>query len=274
MTTYSDSINQQYGLQNLSERILAAIENAGLSLAELTQDDLAMMDQLHNGGQEATRKLAAMAGFKAGMKVLDIGSGLGGPARTLCVDLDVEVSGIDLTAEYVAAAQMLTEGMALDGKVKFQQGSALDLPFEDASFDAAITQNALMNIEDKHTVISEAYRVLRPGATLALGVILAGPNPGLQFPCFWADSPEISFLPTPEAFQKTLSAAGFDQVAWEDVTPRPDEAHSKPSTPGAEEPLLKISVVYGNVREKRANTMAGFKDGSIVDIYAVYRKPG
>ena len=82
MSDYAHAINQHYGQAELCAKILAALRAAGKDLDALTRDDLASFDELHDGGREGTRELARLAGLRAGMHVLDMGSGLGGPART------------------------------------------------------------------------------------------------------------------------------------------------------------------------------------------------
>ncbi len=131
MTDYSASINKQYGQEELNDIILDAFVNEGIDVDALTLDDLSRFDQLHSGGRDATRVLANLAGLKPGMKVLDIGSGMGGPARTLAADFGCKVTGLDITDAFVMAAQMLTERVGLSDRVSFRVGNALDLDYED-----------------------------------------------------------------------------------------------------------------------------------------------
>jgi SAM-dependent methyltransferase len=273
MESYSTSVNNQYGQTNLGRRIISALESVGKNAQDLTLDDLALFDELHAGGRDATRALADLAGLQTGMRIIDIGSGVGGPARTLASEYGCQVVGIDITDEFVEAASMLTDKVRLGNNVTFQTGSALELKFEDELFDAAWSQNMLMNIEDKETAIKEAARVVRPEGILAIETIMAGSKDGLEYPVFWANTPDISFLTTPEEFRRLMAQAGLIELEWQDVTQRAIEgARRQQETPPEERPPLGIDVIYENVPVKGRNTTKGFEDGKILDIYAVYRR--
>lgn len=273
MTDYSTSINSQYGQANLSTRIGNALAGVGKNLDALTLDDLALFDELHAGGRDATRGLANLAGVQSGMEVLDIGSGVGGPARTLASEFGCRVVGLDITDDFVEAAKMLTAKVGLTDTVSFRKGNALDLPFDDEAFDAVWSQNTIMNIEDKEAVVREACRVLRPEGILAMGAIMAGPKVGLKYPLFWANDPEINFLATPEEFRQLMAQAGLLELEWKDVTQRVVEGgRRQQATPPEERPVLGFDVIYDDVPVKMENTIRGFEEGHIVHIYAVYRR--
>lgn len=223
MDTYSESVNRQYGLDDMRSRILARLREAGKDVDHLTRDDLISFDEFHIGGIAETRKLAQLAGLGAGMHILDAGSGLGGPARTLAAEFGCRVTGLDLTEEFCSAATMLTARVGLDDLVDFRHGNALDMPFEDSSFDAVWTQFAGMNIADKERLYAEFRRVLRPGGTLALHEIMAGETPDPYFPVLWADEPSISFLRDPADVRGLLESLGFQNVAWNDLTQQSSE---------------------------------------------------
>lgn len=270
---YSGAINDQYGQPGLSARILSTLRAAGKDVDALTLDDLAPFDQLHAGGREATRALARKAELRPGMRVLDIGSGIGGPARTLAAEFGCQVVGLDLTATFCEAAELLSRKVGLADRVSFKQGNALDLPFDDGSFDAVWTQNTIMNVEDKATVFAEARRVLRAGGVLVLEAIMLGSVPGIRYPVFWASDPSVSFLISPEEFRHLMVTAGFDELLWEDVTPRVIQgAPTAAAAAASEAPALGLQLVYSNVPEKGANTMRGFKEGRIIDVQAVFAR--
>lgn len=122
MSDYARAINQHYGQAELCAKILTALRRSGKDLGALTRDDLASFDEQHDGGWEGTRELAHLAGLRAGMHVLDIGSGLGGPARTLAAEYGCQVTEIDLSEESCQAAAMLTTRVGLSDRVTFRQG--------------------------------------------------------------------------------------------------------------------------------------------------------
>jgi len=152
------------------------------------------------------------------MQVLDVGGGLGGPARTLALEFGCHVTVVDLTESYVQAGEMLTELMGLKDKVKHQIGNALDLSFEGESFDVLWTQNSGMNIEDKESLYAGFRRVLRPNGLLVFQELMSGPNQPLFFPVMWSRDGANNFLRKPEQMRAAIEAAGFQIRKWEDVT--------------------------------------------------------
>jgi SAM-dependent methyltransferase len=218
VATEATGVNAHYGRQGLGEVILDGLRAAGKDPDRLTPDDLAPADQFHIRGKPATLELAQLAGLHADQQVLDVGGGVGGPARTLAHELGCRVTVLDLTEEFCRVGEMLNARTGLADRVTYQHGTALDLPFETASFDAVWTQHSTMNIADKERLYAEVFRVLRPGGRLAMHEIMAGPVQPIHFPVPWAPDPSISFLRTPEAVRSLLRQSGLVEVAWLNVT--------------------------------------------------------
>ncbi len=220
--TQADSIDrkveQHYTKADLGASILAALEKSGKDINRLKPEDLEPVDEFHVRRREATRELAREVGLMKDMYVLDVGSGIGGPARNIAQEFGCRVVGIDLTEEYCSVARMLAERVGLSHLATFRHGNALDLPFPDATFDVVWTQHAAMNIPDKARLYAEAYRVLKPGGALALYDVLAGPSGPVHFPVPWAQSAETSFLVSPEELRRFIEAAGFRVASWRDRT--------------------------------------------------------
>ena len=175
------SVGEHYGRGDLASAILTALSAAGKDPAALTIEDLAPIDQLHARGSEATLELARLAGITAGMRVLDVGGGLGGPARTLASAFGCSVEVLALTEEFCRAGEMLTARTDLADLVCFRQGNALKMRYPDAGFDVAWTQHSSMNIADKERLYAEIHRELSPSGHLAMHEMLAGlphPPPG------------------------------------------------------------------------------------------------
>jgi ubiquinone/menaquinone biosynthesis C-methylase UbiE len=179
-------------------------------------ETLAELDQFHTGGITATRALGQRAAISTGDRVLDIGGGLGGPARLLAHEHGCQVTVLDLTAAYCRAGERLTAWSGLSDRVRFQHGDALDMPFDDGSFDVAWTQHSSMNIADKPRLYAGIQRLLRPGGRLILFEVVAGSGEPLHFPVPWARGPATSFLLPAEPLRQLLSAAGFRALVWED----------------------------------------------------------
>ena len=211
-------VEAHYTRPGLGEAILAVLKAAGKDIDYLTPDDLAPVDEFHGGQRPATIRLAELVGFTGTERVLDVGSGLGGPSRYLASRYGCRVSGVDLTAEFCRVAELLTQRTGLVGRVDYRQGNALDLPFDDMSFDVVWSQNAAMNIADRERLYREMHRVLKTGGKLALQEVAAGPGGPPHYPVAWAREPSISFLLTPEATRDKLEAAGLRVLVWQDTT--------------------------------------------------------
>jgi SAM-dependent methyltransferase len=204
--------------KDLAETILAALAAAGKNLDTLTIDDLAVTDQFHGGGKPSTVRLARLLDPTPGTRVLDVGGGLGGPARTLAVEYGCRVTVVDLTTSFVRAGQMLTDRLGLGDRVSHRVGNALELPFERGAFDVVWTQNSGMGIADKQTLYRGFHRVLRPGGRVALQEPVAGPVQPPVYPLMWATEPSGSFLVPPIELRTTIERAGFAVSVWDDVT--------------------------------------------------------
>ncbi len=212
-------VSDHYTLGSLGEAILEGLEKAVARGGDITPADLAPVDEFHIGGRAASVHLIDQLGFDPGMRILDVGSGLGGTARYLAENHGCHVTGIDLTPEYCDVARMLAAKVGLGDKVSYREGSALDMPFADDAFDGAYTIHVAMNIADKPKLYREVHRVISSGATFGIYDILEGPAGGdLAFPVPWAETPETSFLVSIDRLLLMLEAAGFEIKSRSDRT--------------------------------------------------------
>jgi ubiquinone/menaquinone biosynthesis C-methylase UbiE len=213
----ADRIAAHWEREGLASSILRALVASGADLDALTIGDLAPLDQFHGGGIGFTRRLAQLGGLAPGTRVLDVGGGLGGPARTLAAEFGCEVTVIDLAASYVEAGRMLSALVRLEDRVSFHVGDALELPFADGAFDVVWTQNSGMNIADKERLYAGFRRVVRAGGRLVMQEPMAGPVQPPIYPLTWADDPASSHLRTPSEMRTVIEGTGFRQLAWEEV---------------------------------------------------------
>jgi ubiquinone/menaquinone biosynthesis C-methylase UbiE len=240
-------VNEHYGRSDLAAKILEALRAVGKDPNALTLQDLAPIDQLHARGREATVGLARLAGITPRMRVLDIGGGLGGPARILASEFGCAVEVLDLTEEFCRAGKMLTARTDLADLVSFRHGSALEMPYPEASFDAAWTQHSSMNIADKERLYVEIQRVLKPGGRLAMHEILAGPVSPIHFPVPWARDPGLSYLRPPEEVRALLKDTGFEELAWiEETAPTLHWYQKRLATASSGPRPLGLHLVFGN----------------------------
>lgn len=214
-----DKVADHYaGGSNIVSAIAESLRKSGKDIGKLTTADLGTVDEFHIRGRQATLELARSLNLNSESHVLDIGSGLGGPARTLVEAYGCRVAGIDLTQAFCDAAATLSDWVGLSDRVSFRQGDATSLPFTDGAFDAAMTIHVSMNIARKDRVYTEAKRVLKAGARFAVYDILQGEGGDVLFPVPWAREPSISHLATPDAMQSLLTNAGFRIVDVQDST--------------------------------------------------------
>ncbi|MBI5670482.1 MAG: methyltransferase domain-containing protein [Chloroflexi bacterium] len=275
MLDYENKINTQYGRERLADQILAALRAAGKNLDALTRADLSTFDEFHVGGVAETRSLAQRVGcLQPGTRVLDVGSGLGGPARTLAAEFGCQVTGLDLTDEFCEAATELTRLVGLTGQVSFHIGNAMDMPFEAGTFDVVWSQFAGMNIPDKQRFYAECRRVLRSGGYLAFHEIMNGSGASLHFPVFWADSDSINYLKPPQEIRQTLAANGLEEIAWIDLTRDSSEWFRRIAVSQAENgtPPLGFNIFVGkDTPQKAANVLRNLDEGRIVVVQGIYR---
>jgi ubiquinone/menaquinone biosynthesis C-methylase UbiE len=203
-------VAKHYARQGLEQAILDALARSGKNIDRLTASDLSGADEFHLGWRKATVELARNLGLAEGVELLDIGSGLGGPARYFAEFCDCKVTGIDLTEDYVQTATALTRRCGLSDKVHFRRASALGLPFAENTFDVATMIHVGMNIEDKGKLFKEARRVLRQDGHFAVYDIMKTARAELPFPMPWAETAATSFVVPPETYHQLLIASGFE----------------------------------------------------------------
>lgn len=237
---------------------------------------LAPYDQFHGRGLEATIEAAAPMQAGAGDHILDIGSGLGGPARYFASRFGCRVTGIDLTPEFCDVARHLTRLLKLEDRVSFELGNALSMPFASATFDGAYSMNVSMNIADKRAFYREIHRVLKPGGWLVLSELAKGEGGEPDYPTAWAASAGTSFLSTPEDTRRGLLDAGFEVLRLHSTLEQAREfgARSRAAVERGEKPPHRaVMLVHGELaKQAMANTSRGLNEARIIPIEVLARK--
>jgi ubiquinone/menaquinone biosynthesis C-methylase UbiE len=269
MAEAHEGVQRHYGSAGITGRVLKVLADAGKDTAHLTAEMLYPFDQFHGRGLLATEEHTAKLNLTPHAHALDVGSGVGGPARYMATKYGCRVTGIDLTEEYVVAATELSARCGLADRVAFRRGNALALPFTDRSFDAATCFNVTMNIEDKAKVLSEIARVLKPGARLAYSEQGLGPKGDPVYPLPWARTAEVSFLVSPAMLRRYVKAAGLKVVEWHDET---GAALAVARVEGTDAEILTLGnrIVMGeDFIERVRNMPRNLTEGRLVSTFVV-----
>jgi sarcosine/dimethylglycine N-methyltransferase len=195
--------------------IIATVERfLGTSLSAVTRAQLEGIDQYHAGGSEAIERMIPHLALTSGATALDVGSGLGGPARQIARGTGCHVVGVDITPAYVEAAQALTEAAGLAEQTRFFCGDIG--AFDHAGFDAAYTVHVQMNIADKEAFYSEIARRLRPEARLVVFEVCRSDAGEPVLPLPWSLDGTDSHLVTADELRDTIRSSGFTLLEWAD----------------------------------------------------------
>ena len=274
--TIEQDILAHYRHGSLEQALLAGLVAAGKDPDKLTPDDLAAADEFHIGGRQATVDLAAEIAPTAGMHLIDIGSGLGGPSRFFAQNYACRVTGVDLNEEFVITAGSLARRTALDGQVQYRVASALELPFPDNSFDAAYMQHVGMNIADKAKLFHEVHRVLKPDATFALYDVMRMAEGAFNYPVPWSSGEATNFIETPTAYRALLSADGFEVIKERNRATMALEVYRARMTGLSQKsgpPPLGTHIVMGeNARQKTSNMLSLIERGTIAPVEMICRR--
>jgi SAM-dependent methyltransferase len=275
--TDSKAIANHWGKGDVYGLIVSALNKMAKPLDGLTVEELAPVDHFHARGFPATVELADRLPITAGRHIVDIGCGLGGPARYIAKRFQCTVSGIDITEPFVEAANKLTRLLRMGGQVKIQHGDGQRLPYPDASFDGAYTQHVTMNVADRPRFFGEAYRVLKPGAFFALTEHGLGPKGDPHHPVPWSADGGGAHLVAPSETQALLERAGFEDVVVENTGAK-YLAGYKTMIEKAEQgalPPLGIHLLMGETAlQKMRNAARNIEEGRTHPIQVVCGKPG
>ncbi|MBG6239283.1 SAM-dependent methyltransferase [Mycetocola sp. CAN_C7] len=269
------AVARHYGNPQLEVAILGALTATGRDIDHLQPDDLLTVDEFHIGGVQSARDLALAAGITAGSRVLDVGSGIGGPARLFASHYGATVVGVDVTPEFVRTAASLTERTGLADQVAFVDASALNLPFADEEFDVATLLHVGMNIADKGTAFAEVARVLRPGGVFAIYDVMRSAEGDLAYPLPWAATAAISFPASRAAYEDALGAAGFTVERHRDLRDAGIEfieAMPKPAQGERPSPLGMHLVLGPDGRTRMTNLLHAMKAGLLAPVELIARK--
>jgi SAM-dependent methyltransferase len=274
--TDAKAIADHWGRGDVYGLIVSALNKMSKSLEGLTVEDLAPVDHFHARGFHATVELADRLPIKSDQHILDIGCGLGGPARYIATRFHCTLSGIDITEPFVEAANKLTTLVRMEGQVKIRHGDGQRLPYPDSHFDGAYTQHVTMNVADRRKFFAEAYRVLKPGAFFALTEHGLGAKGNPYYPVPWSADGSVAYLVTPSETRAFLEETGFEDIVVEDTGAK-YVAGYKLMIEKAERgalPPLGIHILMGETAlQKMRNAARNIEEGRTRPIQLICLKP-
>ena len=263
--SYSESVQSHYFVSELYNKILDKLKIIGVDLNNVKRTDLSSVDEFHVRGLEVSKELAQQI-TSSNLKVLDVGCGLGGPARMLADEKNCVVTGLDLSQEFIETAKALSKLVNLDCNTTFLKGDALDLPFERDSFDIVWTQHVQMNISEKKKFYSEIFRVLKIGGKFLYYDILKSSDNEINYPMPWASSEDLSHLINIVELEKILSSIGFNSFSKRNQTDA-GLASIKQMLSNIKEfgpPKMGLNVLMGkDTKQKILNAFNHFNQGDL-----------
>lgn len=258
---------------------LGTIVRAGLDTLKTSPDSnaidlLAAVDEFHMGGRPATKTLANALHLKMDHQVLDIGCGLGGTARYLATTYECNVTGIDLTQEYIDVGNELNQSLDIDDKITLLSASATEMPLDPEHFDRACMLHVGMNIADKETLMQQAARVLKPAGYFGIYDVMRTGDAPIEYPVAWAEDANTSFVASPDEYSKALENAGFeiiDVVDKREIALQFFEAIMAKLAQGGPPPLGLHIVMGDNAKIKLQNMYANVKNGIVSPVQIIAR---
>ncbi|HEX5766485.1 MAG TPA: class I SAM-dependent methyltransferase [Woeseiaceae bacterium] len=275
--TNAKTIADHWGRGDVYGLIVSALNKMSKPLDSLTVEDLAPADHFHARGFPATVELADRLPLKTGQHIVDIGCGLGGPARYLAKRFQCNVSGVDITEPFVEAANKFTALLRMEGQVNIEHGDGQHLPYADSAFDGAVTQHVTMNVADRPAFFAEAYRVLKPGAFFALTEHGLGEKGNPHYPVPWSMDGSGAYLVTPSNTSALLQQAGFVDVRIEDTGTKYAAGYKAAieKAQRGELPPLGMHLLMGETApQKMRNALRNIEEGRTHPIQVICRKPG
>jgi sarcosine/dimethylglycine N-methyltransferase len=251
--------------------VLEALRGSGRDVDRIEIDDLAGIDEFHALGRPATMALAELTGIAPGTRVVDVGAGLGGPARFLAARCGAQVTAVEPVARFRDACAELNRLAGLAESIRTVEGSATSLPVPDASMDVAWIEAVAISVEDKLTMAGELRRVLRPDGRLAFFDSFARSGEELHFPVPWANDPQESFVVSAGELRSVLEEAGFEAIVWNEQDAALGEIGQRTFAPTTDPARVGLGQLMPDFDERMGNLARNVVEGRLGLLQAVLR---
>lgn len=261
----ADLVREHYSGNDVEGAIVGALREAGVDTDKLSVSDLAPIDQLHAGFLPATVYLLELLELGPASRLLDVGCGIGGPARVAASTYDCETVGVDLAPDFVRTGQALTDRVGLTASVHHHVGAGDALEFGDGAFDRAMMIHVGMNIPDKLPVFAEVRRVLEVGGLFGVYEQMRVGDGEPTYPLPWAEDARCSFVEPVETYVELLQRAGFAVERTEDRR----QAVARP--PDGSPRLSPVAVFGARFAERIGNNIAATRAGILAPVVIVAR---
>jgi len=269
-------VSHHYTRGNLVAAIRGGVEALGKTINSITIDDLAPVDEYHIGGRQASADFLGQLDLTPEKQVLDIGCGLGGAARFVASRYGCQVTGLDLTPEFIETAKVLCGWVGLDSRISLHLGSALAMPFADRVFDCAYMLHVGMNIVDKAKLCSEVSRVLRPSSLFGIYDVMRIGDGELAYPVHWAATAASSAVATPAQYREAVEKSGFTIVAERNrrdfALAQYDQLRAKTAAAGGPPPLGLHLLMGSSTPDYVRNMIENVSSGRIAPVELIARK--
>jgi ubiquinone/menaquinone biosynthesis C-methylase UbiE len=260
---------------DIHSRIHLAMTKANLIDKKLEIEELFSIDQYHARGIAATFDLAKRMPIKKNQSILDIGCGLGGPARYYAKEFQCIITGIDITPSFIEIGNEFNKITSMSNKVKLKIGDGEILDFKNEIFDGAYSLHVTMNISDRKKFFSEAFRVLKKGSFFAFTEHGLGAEGNPIFPLPWADTEEMSYLMPLEQTILLLKEIGFSNIEIIETGEKYISGYEKLTKSSSEKnkPILGIHVIGGESMQARSvNSMKSIRENRTLPFEIVCKK--
>jgi len=210
------------------EAVKNALKSKGKETGDLTLEDLTALghlDQYHYLGTEANDHVIHLLGLDPSVHVLDIGSGIGGPARYIAGKTGCRITGVELQQDICVAGQELTQRVpGLSERVQFQVGDIIELSrsgqIPPESFDHFLSLLVFLHIPDRKALLESCFKVLKPGGTFVIEDFASKPGAAFtaQEQSWLLDVVSAPNVSTPQQYAADLESAGFVDVEVVDLS--------------------------------------------------------